>query len=147
MSRICAWCDSGKIWRYSCESITALWSEPLSCTLLSSKKRTWVGWEAFLGFRWVDMGVWERKHKWRLSLLQFHYLFACVLALFSTSRTFRSQVLGRQPHLFQPQSARYALIMQDNSEQQYPTNPMDSPPELSQSSCSYMGLEGDADPR
>jgi hypothetical protein len=49
-----------------------------------------------------------------------------------------------------PSQAHYALIMQDNSEQQYLTNPMDSPPELSQSSYSYMtymGFEGDADVR
>ena len=76
--------------------------------------------------------------------LQFSDLFVRSRNFFCSSHTFRSQVLGRQPHLFQPPSARYALIMQDNSQRQYLTNPMDSPPELSQSSYPFMGFEGDA---
>ena len=105
-----------------------------------------MGWEAFLGFRWVDMGT--REH---IDGLCPFFNFTTFLRTFSHFFLFLTHfgvtVLGRQPHIFQPQSARYALTMQENQKQQYPTNPMDSPPELSQSSHSYMGFEGDADVR
>ena len=87
--------------------------------------------------------VGEGAYRWGLSLFNFT-TFLYILATFSVSHThFEVTVLGRQPH----PSARYALIMQDNSQRQYLTNPMDSPPELSQSSYSSMGFEGDGSVR